>query len=140
MILLNRFVLGMLLLVCLRLVCLRAAVAQDQGTQTEAITSALQAGEFSRAVELTRAALKKSPNNTELWAMQGAGYAGEGNKAEALSSYRAALKISPDYLPALHGAVQIEYDAGSAQAIPLLRHLLRLHHADPTSPGMLAVR
>jgi len=139
MILLKRLSLGMLLLVCLRLVCLRAAVAQDQGTQTEAITSALRAGEFSRAVELTRAALQRSPNNAELWAMQGAGYAGEGNKAEALSSYRAALKISPDYLPALHGAVQIEYDAGSAQAIPLLRHLLRLHPADQTSHGMLAV-
>jgi tetratricopeptide (TPR) repeat protein len=139
MILLKRFVLGRLLLLCLGLVCLRAAVAQAQEPQTEAIASALRAGEFSRAVELTRAALQKSPNNAELWAMQGAGYTGEGNKAEALSSYRAALKISPDYLPALHGAVQIEYDAGSAQAIPLLRHLLRLHPADQTSHGMLAV-
>src|SRR5580693_1815348 len=139
MILLKRFVLGRLLLLCLGLVCLRAAVAQAQEPQTEAIASALRAGEFSRAVELTRAALQKSPNNAELWAMQGAAYAGEGRKTEALASYRAALKISPDYLPALHGAVQIEYDAGSAQAIPLLRHLLRLHPADQTSDGMLAV-
>ncbi len=134
MIVLKKLSLGIL-----GLVCLRAAFAQDQKQQIEAIASALRASEYGRAVEMTRAALKESPNNAQLWAMQGAGYAGEGNKAEALASYRAALKISPDYLPALHGAVQIEYDAGSAKAIPLLKHLLRLHPADRTSHGMLAV-
>jgi tetratricopeptide (TPR) repeat protein len=133
MIVLKKLSLGILWLVCL------CAFAQDQERQIEAIASALQASEFGRAVEMTRAALKESPNNAQLWAMQGAAYAGEGSKAEALASYRAALKISPDYLPALHGAVQIEYDAGSAEAIPLLKHLLRLHPADRTSHGMLAV-
>jgi len=118
MIVLKKLSLGILWLVCL------CAFAQDQERQIEAIASALQASEFGRAVEMTRAALKESPNNAQLWAMQGAAYAGEGSKAEALASYRAALKISPDYLPALHGAVQIEYDAGSAEAIPLLKHLL----------------
>jgi tetratricopeptide (TPR) repeat protein len=134
MIVLKNLTLGILVLVCLR-----AGLAQDQQRQIEAITSALQAREFNRAVEMTRAALKEFPNDAELWAMQGAAYAGEGNKQEALASFRAALKISPDYLPALHGAAQIEYDAGSAAAIPLLRHLLRLHPTDQTSHGMLAV-
>ncbi len=118
---------------------LGVAFAQDQEPRIEAIASALRAGEYNRAVEMTRAALKEFPNNAQLWAMQGAGYAGEGNKPDALVSYRAALKISPDYLPALHGAVQIEYDAGSAEAIPLLKHMLRLHPTDQTSHGMLAV-
>ena len=108
MIVLKKLSLGIL-----GLVCLRAAFAQDQEQRIEAIASALRASEYNRAVEMTRAALKEFPNNAQLWAMQGAGYAGEGNKPEALASYRAALKISPDYLPALHGAVQIEYDAGS---------------------------
>jgi tetratricopeptide (TPR) repeat protein len=121
------------------LVWASAAFAQDQERQIEAITSALQAREFNRAVEMTRAALKEFPGNSQLWAMQGAAYAGEGNKRAALASFHAALKISPDYLPALHGAAQIEYDAGSAAAIPLLRHLLRLHPTDQTSHGMLAV-
>jgi tetratricopeptide (TPR) repeat protein len=133
MIVLKNLTLGILVLVCLR-----AGLAQDQQRQIEAITSALRAREFNRAVEMTRAALKEFPNDAELWAMQGAAYAGEGNKQEALASFRAALKISPDYLPALHGAAQIEYDAGSAAAIPLLRHLLRLHPTDQTSHGMLA--
>jgi tetratricopeptide (TPR) repeat protein len=134
MIVLKKLSLGIL-----GLVCLRAAFAQDQEQRIDEIASALRASEYDRAVEMARSALKESPNNAQLWAMQGAGYAGEGRKPEALASYRAALKISPDYLPALHGAVQIEYDAGSAEAIPLLRHLLRLHPADQTSHGMLAI-
>jgi tetratricopeptide (TPR) repeat protein len=134
MIVLKKLSFGMLWLVCL---C--AAFAQDREGQVEAIASALRASEYDRAVEMTRSALKESPNNAQLWAMQGAGYAGEGHKPEALTSYRAALKISPDYLPALQGAVQIEYDAGSADAIPLLRRMLRLRPADRTSHGMLAV-
>jgi tetratricopeptide (TPR) repeat protein len=121
------------------LVWTSAAFAQDQERRIEAIALALQASEFNRAVEMTRAALKEFPGNSQLWAMQGVAYAGEGNKQEALASFRAALKISPDYLAALHGAAQIEYDAGSAAAIPLLRHLLRLHPNDQTSHGMLAV-
>jgi len=116
-----------------------AAFAQTRESPTEAIASALRANEFSRAVDLSRAALKQSPHDAELWAMQGAAYAGENHKQDALASYRAALKISPDYLPALQGAVQIEYDSGSANAIPLLRHMLRLRPRDQTSHGMLAV-
>jgi tetratricopeptide (TPR) repeat protein len=119
--------------------CSGASLAQTRENRNEAIASALRANEFSRAVDLSRAALKQSPNDAELWAMQGTAYAGEGNKPEALASYSAALKISPDYLPALQGAVQIEFDAGNANAIPLLRHVLRLRPRDQTSHGMLAV-
>jgi len=71
--------------------------------------------------------------------MQGAAYAGEGNKQEALASFRNALKISPDYLAALQGAAQIEYDSGSSAAIPVLQHILRLRPGDLISHGMLAV-
>ena len=48
-------------------------------------------------------------------------------------------KISPDYVRALQGAAQIEYEGGSPAAVPLLKHLLRLRPGDPTSQGMLAV-
>ncbi len=37
--------------------------------------------------------------------MQGTAYAGEGHKQDALTSFSTALKISPDYLPALQGAL-----------------------------------
>lgn len=71
--------------------------------------------------------------------MQGAAYAGESHNKQALESFRTALKISPDNIPALHGAIQIQYEAGDADAIPLLQHVLRLQPNDLTSHAMLAV-
>ena len=108
-------------------------------TAEDRIATVLQNKEYAAALELLRPKLKQYPGNSQLWAMQGAAYAGEGNKQEALKSFRTALKISPDYIPALQGAIQIEYDAGSKEAISLLQHMLRLRPADQTSHGMLAV-
>lgn len=71
--------------------------------------------------------------------MQGTAYAGEGKKHDALTSFSTALKISPDYLPALQGAAQIEFDEGNPAAIPILERILRLRPVDPTGHGMLAV-
>jgi tetratricopeptide (TPR) repeat protein len=125
---------------CLLLaVSFSCAFAQAPADQISAITRALQNRDYATALEYLRPALQQSPDNAQLWAMQGAAYAGEDHKQEALASFRSALKISPDYLPALQGAAQIEFDAGSPAAIPLLQHLLRLRPADPTGHGMLAV-
>lgn len=128
-------------LVCgiLLLAGLGAPFVRAQETQIRIVTSALQANEFGRAVELTRDALKKYPGNAQLWAMQGAAYSGQGQNKQALDSFRAALKISPDYLPALHGAIQIEYEGGNKDAIPLLQRVLHARPSDQISHGMLAV-
>jgi tetratricopeptide (TPR) repeat protein len=118
---------------------LLAAPAQDPGDRINAINAALHNREFGAALELLRPALQMAPNNEQLWAMQGKAYAGEGHNKEALASFDHALKIAPDYIPALQGEAQINFDAGSAAAIPVLRHLLRLRRDDRTSHGMLAV-
>ena len=107
--------------------------------EIEAIATALREQEFPRALELLHPALEASPNNAELWAMQGVAYSKEGQKQRALASFQRSLKISPNYLPALQGAIQIEYEAGSKDAIPLLQRMVRLRPADATSHGMLAV-
>jgi len=122
---------GILLLGC--------AFAQTVVDQIGLITLALQNQDFAKALVLLRPALQRSPRNAQLWTMQGAAYAGEGHNTEAVVSFRRALTISPDYLPALQGAIQIEYASGSKEAIPLLQRILRLRPADRTSHGMLAV-
>jgi tetratricopeptide (TPR) repeat protein len=71
--------------------------------------------------------------------MQGVAYSGKGQNKEALTSFRRALQISPDNIPALQGTAQIDFDSGSADGIPVLEHLLRLRPDDLTSHGMLAV-
>jgi len=117
----------------------RSAVAQTDARPVDAVGEALRARDYSKALELLKPALQVSPGNAELWAMRGAAYAGETHNAEALASFQKALRISPDYLPALEGAIQIEYANGRKEAIPLLQRVLRLRPSDQTSHGMLAV-
>jgi tetratricopeptide (TPR) repeat protein len=104
-----------------------------------AIRSALEKSDFAKALELVGPALEYSPGNAQLWAMQGAAYAGTGDKRDALASFERALKLAPDYLPALKGAAQIQYEKADPAAIPLLERLLRIHPEDPIAHGMLAV-
>ena len=116
-----------------------SAAAQTASDPVQSITIALRGREFDKALELLEPALQRSPRNSQLWVLEGLAHSGEGNSKAALTSYRHALKISPDYLPALEGAAQIEYEAGAADAILLLQHILRLRPGESTSHAMLAV-
>src|SRR5215471_12749391 len=115
-----------------------AANAAARG-QVDAIGSALRAHDFDRALELTREALKASPNDVQIWTLQGIALSRKGDNAGALAAYRHALTLRPDYIPALEGAAQLEYQIGSRDAVPLLTQLLRLRPEDGTSHAMLAV-
>lgn len=103
------------------------------------VTAALQGGEFERALALLRPAIQKEPRNPQLWMLQGLADSGKGDRKAALASYQSALKISPEYLPALEGAAQLEYESGSPAGVPLLERILRQRPSDPTSHAMLAV-
>lgn len=116
-----------------------SAMLSQTPDQTDKIASALHNHEFENALAQLRPALQASPESARLWAMQGTAYSGAGDKKQALASFHRALQISPDYLPALHGAAQIEYEAGNARAVPLLERILRLQPSDSTGHGMLAV-
>jgi tetratricopeptide (TPR) repeat protein len=113
--------------------------AQTDRDRTSGIASALQAKEFDKALALLQPEIKQSPLNSKLWTLQALALSGKGDTKGALVAYQTALKNSPEYLPALEGAAQIEYNAGSQNAVPLLKHLLRLRPDDPTTHAMLAV-
>ena len=114
-------------------------VAQTTTGEIAPVTSALRSGQFDEALQLLQPELEQQPRNPQLWALRGIAFSGKGNKKEALGAFRHALTISPDYLPALEGAAQIEYDGGGKAAAPLLEHILKLRPGDPTSSAMLAV-
>jgi tetratricopeptide (TPR) repeat protein len=97
----------------------------------------LRAKDFEGAVHLSREALTKFPSDPQLWMLQGIGLSAEKHNREALEAFHHALRLSPDYLPALEGAAQIAYEAGDKEAVPLLRHILRLRPTDQTSHAML---
>lgn len=124
----------------LALACLSAkAFVQSVTDRANAAAEALGNKDYPKALELLKPALEELPASAQLWAMQGAAYAGEQRNKEALVSFRRALKIDPDYVPALRGAAQIDFDAGNADGIPILQHMLRLHPDDTTSHAMLAI-
>jgi tetratricopeptide (TPR) repeat protein len=113
--------------------------AQTPDDLTASIIAALRAQEFERALQLIQPALERSPNDPRLSSLQGVALAGEGHKKEALASFQHALSFNPNYMPALEGAAQIEYDSSSDDAIPLLHRMLERRPDDPTSHAMLAV-
>jgi tetratricopeptide (TPR) repeat protein len=115
------------------------AFSQTSQNPVEPISAALRAHDFDKAVELSKFALKTSPNNAQLWTLQGIAYVNKGDGKDALAAFEQALKISPNNIAALEGAAQIQYQAGNAAAIPLLNRLLQLHPDNPTGHAMLAV-
>jgi tetratricopeptide (TPR) repeat protein len=121
------------------IVLVAPVVAQTPNERIGSITSALQNKEFEKALQLLRPALQEFPKNPQLWMLQGLAFSGKGDQKAALSSYQSALKVSPEYLPALEGAAQLEYEAGSPGATQLLERILRVQPDDPTSHAMLAV-
>jgi tetratricopeptide (TPR) repeat protein len=116
-----------------------AVLGQSANNRIETIASALRNREFDNALQLLQPALQASQKNPRLWMFQGLAYSGKGDQKAALNSYQSALKVSPDYLPALEGAAQLQYESGSPEAVPLLQHVLRLRPNDVTSHAMLAV-
>lgn len=115
------------------------ARAQESNDAAREISAHLREHDYQGALDLSRAALEKSPKDLRLFAMEGLALSGLGKEHEALAAYNSALKISPDYLPALEGAAQIEYNEGNDHAAVLLKRLLALHPDDPTSNAMMAV-
>src|SRR5579859_2384336 len=114
-------------------------IAQSATDEVGRVTSALRAGQFVKALQLLQPELEKDPKNTQLWTLRGIALSGKGDKKEALGAFRSAMAISPNYLPALEGAAQIEYEEGGKDAAVLLQHVLQLRPNDPTSHAMLAV-
>ncbi len=131
---LTKFILALFL-------CNSALLGQTSSSErVDTIRTALASNDFARAIDLTRAALRESPRNPQLWTFQGIAQAGRGDNPAALDSFNHALKIDPNSLGALAGAAQSAYATDNrAEAIPHLNHLLRLRPGEPTAHAMLAV-
>ena len=103
-----------------------------------AIVTALHAGNYAAALDLLKPALRKAPGDAQLWTFEALAYSGEGKKSEALTAFEKALRIAPQYLPALEGAAQLEFDAGDSGAQALLERVVKQMPNDPTAHMMLA--
>jgi len=128
-------------LLCVLVACASLCPGQSQGASDDVgpITNALRNRDFAQALSLSQAALARRPGDLRIWTLRGMASAGMGNLPQALSAYRSALKLDPDYLPALEGAAQTEFQMGHDAARSLIERVLAQRPDDPTSHGMLGV-
>jgi tetratricopeptide (TPR) repeat protein len=116
-----------------------AAAAQSGDDPVGSIQSALRSRNYEQGLQLARDALISSPSDARIWTLEAIALSGLGKPQEALAAYTKALTITPDYLAALEGAAEIDYQAGSTRAVSLLNRILKQRPHDPTVHGMLAV-
>lgn len=122
----------------LALVFAGAIALWSQNADTGSIIAALRAGNYLEAQRTSETELKQFPTDPRLWTLNGLALVRLGKGAQALAAYEHALSISPDYLPALEGAAEIQYKNGSQAAVPLLERIVKTHPDDKTSRAMLA--
>ncbi len=103
------------------------------------IESAIRSHEYDQALESSKAALKRTPNDFRLWSLEGIVYSLQGKDQDAFASFGRALHFSPDYTVAMRGEVQLYYKSKDKRAIPLLKTILKLDEKDETANEMLAV-
>jgi len=131
-----------------------AAAAEDDAVRS--ITAALRATRYQQALELAQTARRQWPKEVRILVLEGMALNGLGRGSEALARFGSALEISPDYVPALEAASEIEYKSEiesksqiesqaqieskkpGAAAIHLER-LLALRPGEETAHAMLAV-
>ena len=101
------------------------------------IAQSLHAGQFADALKLAGVAIQRNPRDPRLYALQALSYAGLKRETDAMQSYQKALRIAPNYLPALQGAAQLAYATHNQQAPVLLQRLVQLQPADQTAHAML---
>lgn len=103
------------------------------------ITEALRNRDFQSALSLCQSALASHPSDYRIWTLRGMALAATGKLPLASKSYQQALRFAPDFLPAIEGVAQSEFQLGREDARPYLLRVLTLRPDDPVSHAYLGV-
>ena len=103
------------------------------------ITDALRNRDFQSALSLCQSALASHPSDYRIWTLRGMALAATGKLPLASESYQRALRYAPDFLPALEGVAQSEFQLGREDARTYLLRVLTLRPDDPVSHLYLGV-
>jgi tetratricopeptide (TPR) repeat protein len=115
------------------------AAAQVTDSPVAEIQSLVRSEQYDQALQLTKSQLHTKPNDVRLWTLEGIIFSLKGEKTDAISSFDKALRLSPEYMPALKGEVQLLYESGDKRAIPQLDRILKVDPHDLTAQEMLAM-
>jgi tetratricopeptide (TPR) repeat protein len=129
----------LLLIITFALAATPTAICEDNRPSISGIESLIRTQQYDQALGSLKSALRIAPEDHMLWTLEGVCLALQGNDSQALSAFEHALRISPNYIPALRGEIQILYKTENKRAIPLLQRVLRADPGDLTAHEMLGV-
>lgn len=135
----TRFGRGPLQIVLLPFLTFLLAQAQQRQISIGDIESLIRSKQYEEALRLSDAALHEHPSDVRVLTLQAIALSSKGDRADALKAFRKALAISPSYLPALKGEIELLYSGEDYRAVPALEQLLTLDPHDETAHEMLAV-
>ncbi len=125
------------LIIAFALVWPLSAQTQGGNFSISTIESLIRSQQYDQALRTLKTALRGNPGDYKLWTLEGICLGLQGNESEAQASFDRALRISPNYAPALKGEIQILYKTGDKRAIPLLERMLKSDQGDETGHEML---
>lgn len=118
-------------------ICIGHSPAQKPVSPVATVEAQIRAQQYGVAVESTRQQLKLRPNDFHMWTLQAIALSLENQTAAAITAYEKALRLAPDYTPALKGEIELLYATGDKRAIPLLQRVLKAAPNDATAHEML---
>jgi tetratricopeptide (TPR) repeat protein len=116
-----------------------AAHGQNAKVSISNIESLIRSQQYDQALSTLKVVLRSSPGDFKLWTLQGICLALQGNDKQAVTAFDHALRISPNYAPALQGEIQILFKSGDKLAIPLLQRALKSDPDNLTAHEMLGM-
>jgi len=98
------------------------AFAQAAPATVSALVDALQRGQNADALRISAELLRAGPQSNKVWTLRAVALEQSGQPKEALAAYQRAIKLAPDYLPALEGAAQLNYRGNPRRPLPAPPH------------------
>ena len=114
------------------------ALAQ-QPASVDQVVSELRSGHAREALRDSEAALKLSPGSAVLWTLKALAAKQLTQPSAAIASFKSALKIDSNYLPALEGICELLYQHNPKEVPPYLARLLAKLPDEPNANGMGAM-
>jgi tetratricopeptide (TPR) repeat protein len=113
--------------------------AQDAKVSISSIESLIRSQQYDQALSELKVLERGNPGDFRLWTLEGICLALQENDSEAVAAFDHAIRISPNYTPALKGEVEILYKTGDRRAIPLLERMLKSDPGDLNEHEMLGM-
>jgi tetratricopeptide (TPR) repeat protein len=115
-----------------------AVLGQTAPSGDAAAITALQSGQFEKAIEMADAALANAPHDCLMLTIRALALKDSGKRTEGLQSFQYAVNVCPAFLPGLKGLAEMQYAEHSSDATATLDKILKLDPNNETSHAMLA--